>query len=148
MVRPRVAVGHRTWFALVGTSWLLQRRLDKGAQRVGNVQAGEDVVRTGNSNDTSPRGLAAKPTAAIWKPDPAQPVTRRRLPAGSLPSRSFRKEVIDVGRSSVIVRRARSGVTWPDACGVSTKLTEADYAMCLQRAGSGSLGEWRRQVFR
>ena len=29
---------------------------------------------------------------------------------------------------------------------VSTKLTEADYATCLQRAGSRSLGEWAREV--
>jgi hypothetical protein len=29
---------------------------------------------------------------------------------------------------------------------VSTKLTEADYATCLERAGSRSLGEWAREV--
>jgi hypothetical protein len=29
---------------------------------------------------------------------------------------------------------------------VSAKLTEADYATCLERAGSRSLGEWAREV--
>jgi len=52
-------------------------------------------------------------------------------------SRDFRDRPSAPSLGSHATRRVRC---------VSTKLTEADYATCLERAGSRSLGEWAREV--
>jgi hypothetical protein len=52
-------------------------------------------------------------------------------------SQDFRKRPVAPPFGSHATRRVRC---------ISTKLTEADYATCLERAGSRSLGEWAREV--